>query len=441
MEQTPKKEKIEVQLLDHDIQIGKDILELVTSAMYISPLTIYREYIQNSSDAIELAQKQKILNNISEGRIDININTTERILKIRDNGIGINKEEFSKILTSFGNSPKRGTNARGFRGIGRLAGLAYCQELIFRSSSNKDNVISEISWDCRKLKEKLLNAEDTSNLNEIVKSVITLNQYEKKDFPEHFFEIELKKIIRLKNDILLNVKEVKNYIAETGPVPFDPKFFLCKNISNFLDENLDIKKHNIFLNNSDEPIYKTFKNKFKFSSKIEDSIESVEPIKIYNSDNELVTAGFILHHNYLGAISKKTRITGIRVRCGNIQIGENNLFEELFQESRFNAWCIVELHVVNEKIKPNGRRDDFERSNQYYNFINHISPIAKRISDKCRKSSSERNQKEIVEHKEFLDKKKEKAFLSMVNRIKKIIQNNEDLIKIKKVIKDEINKI
>ena len=145
MEQTPKKEKIEVQLLDHDIQIGKDILELVTSAMYISPLTIYREYIQNSSDAIELAQKQKILNNISEGRIDININTTERILKIRDNGIGINKEEFSKILTSFGNSPKRGTNARGFRGIGRLAGLAYCQELIFRSSSNKDNIVREIT--------------------------------------------------------------------------------------------------------------------------------------------------------------------------------------------------------------------------------------------------------------------------------------------------------
>ena len=66
MEQTPKKEKIEVQLLDHDIQIGKDILELVTSAMYISPLTIYREYIQNSSDAIELAQKQKILNKLKE---------------------------------------------------------------------------------------------------------------------------------------------------------------------------------------------------------------------------------------------------------------------------------------------------------------------------------------------------------------------------------------
>ena len=144
MTQIPEKEKIEGQLIDHNIQIGKDILELVTSAMYTSPLTIYREYIQNSSDAIELAEEQKILKNINDGRIDININVNERTIKVRDNGAGVDKNKFSKILTSFGNSPKRGTKARGFRGIGRLAGLAYCQELVFRSTSVKDNVISDL---------------------------------------------------------------------------------------------------------------------------------------------------------------------------------------------------------------------------------------------------------------------------------------------------------
>ena len=77
MTQIPEKEKIEGQLIDHNIQIGKDILELVTSAMYTSPLTIYREYIQNSSDAIELAEEQKILKNINDGRIDVNINVNE----------------------------------------------------------------------------------------------------------------------------------------------------------------------------------------------------------------------------------------------------------------------------------------------------------------------------------------------------------------------------
>ena len=33
-----------------EIVVGKDILELVSSSMYIDPLTIYREYIQNAAD-------------------------------------------------------------------------------------------------------------------------------------------------------------------------------------------------------------------------------------------------------------------------------------------------------------------------------------------------------------------------------------------------------
>ena len=33
------------------IFIGKDILELLSTSMYIDPLTMYREYIQNAADA------------------------------------------------------------------------------------------------------------------------------------------------------------------------------------------------------------------------------------------------------------------------------------------------------------------------------------------------------------------------------------------------------
>ncbi len=35
------------------ITIGKDVLELLSSAMYVDPLTIYREYVQNAADAID----------------------------------------------------------------------------------------------------------------------------------------------------------------------------------------------------------------------------------------------------------------------------------------------------------------------------------------------------------------------------------------------------
>ena len=135
------------------ITIGKDILELLTSGMYLDPLTIYREYIQNSADSIEKAVSKGLLKSIEDdGKIKININYIDRSIIIEDNGTGLSSNEFTKILLSFGNSPKRGTDARGFRGIGRLAGLAYCQELVFTSKCAGENKINTLKWDCRQLK-------------------------------------------------------------------------------------------------------------------------------------------------------------------------------------------------------------------------------------------------------------------------------------------------
>ena len=44
-----------------EIIIGKDILELLSNAMYVEPLTIYREYLQNSADSIDDAVKDVLL--------------------------------------------------------------------------------------------------------------------------------------------------------------------------------------------------------------------------------------------------------------------------------------------------------------------------------------------------------------------------------------------
>ena len=40
------------------VAVGKDILELLSSSMYVDPMTIYREYIQNAADAIDEAVDQ-----------------------------------------------------------------------------------------------------------------------------------------------------------------------------------------------------------------------------------------------------------------------------------------------------------------------------------------------------------------------------------------------
>src|SRR3546814_14664393 len=41
------------------VVIGKDILELLSSAMYTDPLTIYREYVQTSAEYIEVRRPER----------------------------------------------------------------------------------------------------------------------------------------------------------------------------------------------------------------------------------------------------------------------------------------------------------------------------------------------------------------------------------------------
>ena len=120
---------------DQPIVVGKDILEVLSNAMYVDPLAIYREYIQNAADAIDEARRTSVLSLKETGTVEIEIDIEKRTATIRDNGTGISAAEFESRLTSFGASVKRGTNSRGFRGVGRLSGLAYCQELLFRSRS------------------------------------------------------------------------------------------------------------------------------------------------------------------------------------------------------------------------------------------------------------------------------------------------------------------
>src|SRR5712692_10405702 len=88
--------------------VGKDILELLSSSMYVEPMTIYREYVQNSADAIDDARRCGLLPAKTGGRVDISIDPLARRVRIRDSGTGVEESYFSNRLTAFGASAKRG---------------------------------------------------------------------------------------------------------------------------------------------------------------------------------------------------------------------------------------------------------------------------------------------------------------------------------------------
>ena len=137
--------------MEHQLLIGKFTLESLTSGLYVSPLDLYREYVQNAADSIDEALEQGILKK-GEEKISITVSESERIIKISDNGTGVGANDIYSNLIDIGNSKKRHSNSRGFRGIGRLSGLGYCQKLKFLTSIHGEEKASCIIYDAEKLK-------------------------------------------------------------------------------------------------------------------------------------------------------------------------------------------------------------------------------------------------------------------------------------------------
>lgn len=56
----------------------------------------------------------------------------------------------------------------------------------------------------------------------------------------------------------------------------------------------------------------------------------------------------------------------MRMRLGNILIGDRRTMDVMFKESRFNGWVQGEIFVNTTGLIPNARRDDFEQNEVYY---------------------------------------------------------------------------
>ena len=107
--------------------MGIRLLETLTSALYEDPIVFFREYVQNSADAF-------IKHPVIGSRIDINIDQTNRIIEFVDNGYGIASNDFVYKMRGIGISDKGASiDQIGFRGIGRLSAMPFCNKLLFKA--------------------------------------------------------------------------------------------------------------------------------------------------------------------------------------------------------------------------------------------------------------------------------------------------------------------
>ena len=373
-----------------EIVIGKDVLELVSSAMYVDPMTVYREYVQNAADAVDAARAAGALTVVEPGRVDISVDPGTRAVRIRDNGCGVPFRDFGRKLTALGGSAKRGTTTRGFRGVGRLAGLGYAQELIFRSRVPGEADISQLRWDCRRLKAALGEASDDTGAADLIRKMTALERVGNDDAPERFFEVEMRGIIRLRNDRLMSPVAISEYLSQVAPVPFSPVLSFGGELSKALSRHLDLGELDIRIDGADEPVYRPHRDSFSFDGKQSVKFDGLSFVEIPGVDDDVAAVAWVLHHAYEGAVPTGTLVKGLRLRTGNIQVGDHVLLEDLFHEPRFNGWSVGEVHVIDRRIVPNGRRDQFEQNVHFHNLVNHLTPTARDIARRCRTSSVRR---------------------------------------------------
>lgn len=346
-------------------KIGRFLFDSITKGMYENPLCIFREYIQNSADSLDKAFQAKEMER-AEAQIVIEIKPGTSTITVEDNGPGVSLAEAPTILTSIGDSTKFGQRNRGFRGIGRLGGMAYCKEIAFITKARGESEETVNRWDCHTMGEMLSPHSLKHRGSDLHDVVMTCSKFEvrpsKRAKGESFFRVEMRGVHSAKG-VLTDIEAVRAYLSQVAPLPFDSlKFPFGKEIDETLrKEVFNYNTYKILVN--DEELFKPYSTTVRLSLNKADTITGVVPIEVLDAAGKIIGRGWRAERkDLLGAILRTEGVDGIRVRVGNILLGDHDLLDRVFRQNRFNAYFIGEIHAVDPGLIPNGRRDDFEPS-------------------------------------------------------------------------------
>ena len=374
---------------DTNALVGGEILGLITSGMYTSPLAIYREYLQNAADSIASSSAP------SDGRIEIKINLEEQSVTICDNGSGLSHAQAKRALIPISSSKKSRQHDRGFRGIGRLSGLAFGNSVSFLTRRKGEKQATQITWDGENIR---IGIDKKLPIEKIIGQSVVVEKIDVDSRPADFFEVQVKGISRHAASSILNRDAVRKYVGEVCPVPFGVNFPYTPHVSKLFEESqlpLDLE---VCLDGDNEPASKLYEAGVNGSGGRLDEFVEFEEIKIPAlGHKDYAAIGWIAHTSYLGAVPKDLGVRCLRARVGNIQVGSESVFDHLFSENRFNRWCVGEIHVVDSRVVPNGRRDYFEPGVHLRNLENQLSAVCRQLERRCRTASHQRNQRRHFE--------------------------------------------
>lgn len=420
---------------------GKFLLEILTKGMYSNPMHVYREYIQNSSDSIDKAIACGVLK-ATEAEIHISIDNANHNITIRDNGLGIPIEIARIKLMNVGASDKDGITERGFRGIGRLGGLAYAEKVQFITSATGEAAKTIMTCDCVKMQQLLKKSNnETSDIMGTFKAISSFDE-QPENVESHYFEVRLIGVPTESG--LLDEEVVIRYLAETAPIDFDSQQFVqARKIREYFSaKGFPITCYKILRGDRKKPIYKLYSRSMSTGkqerTKTKDYVRDVEFIYHEASDGKPLYIGWLAITDFSGVISDES-VQGIRFRKGNILVGNRTTFTKFFPSEGHNANRMFagEIHVLHDELVPNSQRDDFEPSAVYTEMRKALSTWAGTINKKYRRGTSEatsalRNLTKLNEEQKELEEKIDSGAITsdekreqIADRLERIAQSRE----------------
>lgn len=383
---------------------GKNILENLTTGMYSDSRVMYREYVQNACDAIDAAVNAGTVAR-EDTSIDINIDVEKHEIRIRDNGSGICKEDFARVLSDIANSDKKRAVDKGFRGIGRLCGLAYCLEMQFISSAVGEDEASIMTWDAKKMRI-MLNDDSKHTADEVLDTILkTTSQPAGTD--DHFFEVVMAGVT---SPDLLDKDIIREYLAFEIPVPYPNKFMFYGHIYDHAKSlGVHIDEYNIFVET--EQVFKGYTTRIYSGGKVHDEIKSIEFKDFYDENDRLIAWMWFGLSSLNGQIKAQGNIQrGLRLRKGNIQIGEAGTLRQLFKDARGNEYFVGEVFAMHSELIPNARRDYFNENIIRDKFESQLREFFDYLWKLCNVASDERSAyKSIKDYRESIITYKEKV--------------------------------
>lgn len=397
-------------------KIGKYVIDSLTRSMYEDSRCIFREYIQNAADQIDLAKKIN-LEEDNHYEIHVRIFCEQRKIEIEDTATGVNRANRETLKDVATSQKKRGEH-KGFRGIGRLGGLGYCKTLIFETSAKDESVKTIMRWDALKMNQMVDNEDDDSEASFVIDECTSFEEKPEK-LEKHYFKVILEDVT---DDRLLNINNVRNYLQMVSPVDYPTQFSrFSANIKKYAKDNgITLDTYNLYLGDecNEEQIFKAYTTSVKYKNGDFD----IKDIKLFEKKDEfgkLIYWGWYSISEMPGQIPSYNVAYGMRLRCKNIQVGDESTCCNFFvsdTDKRFSQYFYGELFIETPKLMPDARRDylrECEYRSVFERYVRDDFDVLKKL---CTEASQIRNairkKNEAEKGEEDIKEKRKRGFLN-----------------------------